>query len=368
VILAGLRVVEVEGLGPAPFAAMWLADLGAEVTVIHRPAPPLPGFPDPNPLDRGKRSVVLDLKRAEDLAVARALIAGADVLIEGMRPGVMERLGLGPEPMQALNPRLVYGRMTGWGQTGPLAQTAGHDLAYLARSGAAWYASPPGAPPFPPPTLVGDMGGGAAYLVVGVLAGVIAARATGRGTVVDAAIVDGSAHLMALLMALRAGGAFAEARGQSLLDGPPWSRCYPCADGWMAVQALEPAFYAALIERLGLADDPVMAGQHDRAQWPAQAGRLAAAFATRTRAAWDAVFAGSDACVAPVLSPAEAAADPHLAARQTWVTADGTLAPAPAPRFGGAAPTARPAPRRGADNATVRAEIARRLADSGQFP
>jgi crotonobetainyl-CoA:carnitine CoA-transferase CaiB-like acyl-CoA transferase len=368
VILTGLRVVEVEGLGPAPFAAMWLADLGADVTVIHRPAPPLPGFPDPNPLDRGKRSVVLDLKAAEGLAAARALIARADVVIEGMRPGVMERLGLGPEAMQALNPRLVYGRMTGWGQTGPLAQTAGHDLGYLARSGAAWYASPPGQPPFPPPTLVGDMGGGAAYLVVGVLAGVIAARATGRGTVVDAAIVDGSAHLMSLLMALRAGGAFAEARGASLLDGPPWSRCYPCADGWMAVQALEPQFHAALLDRLGLAGDPLMAGQHDRTKWPAQAERLAAVFAGRTRAAWDAVFAGSDACVAPVLSPAEAAADPHLAARGTWIMAEGALAPAPAPRFGTAAPAPRPAPRRGAHSDEIRAEIASTRGEMGQFP
>ena len=367
-ILAGLRVVEVEGLGPAPFAAMWLADLGADVTVIHRAAPPLPGFPDPNPLDRGKRSVVLDLKAPDDLAAARALIAAADVLIEGMRPGVMERLGLGPEAMAALNPRLVYGRMTGWGQTGPLAQRAGHDLAYLARSGAAWYASPPGAPPFPPPTLLGDMGGGAAYLVVGVLAGVIAARATGRGTVVDAAIVDGSAHLMALLMALRAGGAFSEARGESLLDGPPWSRCYPCADGWMAVQALEPPFYTALLDRLGLSDDPVMQGQHDRAKWPAQAARLAAVFAGRTRAEWDARLAASDACAAPVLSPAEAADDPHMAARGTWVRPGGALAPAPAPRFAGMAPAPRPAPRRGADSAAIRAEIATLRRDQGQFP
>jgi crotonobetainyl-CoA:carnitine CoA-transferase CaiB-like acyl-CoA transferase len=359
VILEGLRVVEVEGLGPAPFAAMWLADLGADVTVIHRPAPPLPGFPDPNPLDRGKRSVVLDLKAASDRALAFRLMAGADIVLEGMRPGVMERLGLGPADLHAANPALVYGRMTGWGQDGPLAQRAGHDLAYLARSGAAWYASPPGQPPFPPPTLVGDMGGGAAYLVVGVLAGVIAARATGRGTVVDAAIVDGSAHLMALLMALRAGGAFAETRGESLLDGPPWSRCYACADGWIAVQALEPQFHAALLAGLGLSDDPAMVPQHDRTLWPAQADRFAAIFATRTRAEWDAVFAGTDACVAPVLSPAEAARDPHLAARGTWVEGP-ALAPAPAPRFGSTPPAApRPAPRRGEHTAAIRGDAGR---------
>lgn len=356
-ILAGLRVVEVEGLGPAPFAAMWLADLGAAVTVIHRPAPPLPGFPDPNPLDRGKRSVVLNLKTAGDRAAAFRLMARADIVLEGMRPGVMERLGLGPADLHAAKPTLVYGRMTGWGQDGPLAQRAGHDLAYLARSGAAFYASPPGAPPFPPPTLLGDIGGGAAYLVVGVLAGVIAARATGRGTVVDAAIVDGSAHLMALLMALRAGGAFRDARGESLLDGPPWSRTYACADGWIAVQALEPQFHAALLAGLGLAGDPEMTPQHDRSLWPAQAERFAAIFATRSRAEWDAVFAGTDACVAPVLSPAEAARDPHLAARGTWRT-DPHLAPAPAPRFGDAPPAApKPPPRRGEHTAAILAEL-----------
>lgn len=358
-MLAGLRVLEVEGLGPAPFAAMWLADLGAEVTVIHRPSPPLPGFPDPNPLDRGKRSIVLDLKREGDAAVARALAARADVLIEGLRPGVMERLGLGPDALTAANPRLVYGRMTGWGQTGPLAERAGHDLAYLARSGALWYASPPGQPPFPPPTLLGDMAGGAAYLTVGILAAVIRARATGRGAVVDAAIVDGAPHLMALLMALEAGGAFREARGQSLLDGPPWSRCYACADGWMAVQALEPPFHAALLAGLGLGDDPLMQPQHDPALWPEQAARMAAAFAARTRAEWDAVFAGTDACVAPVLSPREAAADPHMAARGSWIRVGGAPAPAPAPRFDGAAPPdPRPAPRRGADGDRIRGEIA----------
>ncbi len=204
-MLAGIRIVEVEGLGPAPFAAMMLAEMGAEVTVIHRPDPAqVPGMGGPNALDRGKRSIALDLKSPDDLSVARALIASADGVIEGFRPGVMERLGLGPGEMQSANPALVYGRMTGWGQTGPRAQEAGHDLNYAALSGALWYAGLPGDAPFPPPTMLGDIGGGALYLVIGMLAGLIRARATGQGSVVDAAIVDGTAHMMGLLMAIRA--------------------------------------------------------------------------------------------------------------------------------------------------------------------
>src|SRR6056297_2173471 len=205
-MLNGVRVVEIEGLGPGPFAAMMLADLGAEVTVIHRRAKPDALTSDPSLLDRGKRSILLDLKDQTDLKVAKALISGSDILIEGFRPGVMERLGLGPDEMHATNRTLVYGRMTGWGQTGPKAHSAGHDFTYLASSGALWYASPPGQPPFPPPTLLGDVGGGALYLVAGLLAGHISALRTGQGTVVDAAIVDGSAHMMSLLMALSQAG------------------------------------------------------------------------------------------------------------------------------------------------------------------
>lgn len=355
-MLKGLRVIEFEGLGPGPFAAMLLADLGAEVITIHRPGPDAPGL-----LDRGKRSIVLDLKAPEDLATARALIASAEALIEGLRPGVMERLGLGPEACQALNPGLVYGRMTGWGQEGPLAPVAGHDLNYLARSGALWFAGAPGDAPVPPPTLVGDIGGGAMYLAVGLLAGVMRARMTGQGTVVDAAIVDGSAHMLALLLSLRQPGARGFARGASLLDGPHWSRSYPTADGGhVAVQALEPKFYALLLQGLGLAGDPAMAAQHDPAQWPAQTARLAAIFAAHPRAHWEQLFGASDACVAPVLSPDEAAADPHMAARGCWQEVEGTLQPAPAPRFDGARAGIAPRPARDQHRAEIRADLRQR--------
>lgn len=357
-MLEGLRIVEFEGLGPGPFAAMWFADQGAEVVVIQRPGgPPLPGLPDANLLDRGKRAIALDLKAPADLEVVRALVARADAVIEGYRPGVMERLGLGPEALQGLNPRLVYGRMTGWGQDGPRAEQAGHDLNYIASSGALWYAGNPGEAPFTPPTLVGDIGGGAMYLVAGMLAALWRARASGRGAVVDAAIVDGSAHMMALLMSMQAAGLFRAARGASLLDGPHWARSYACADGFVSVQCLEAKFYAEFLARMGLADDPRFARQFDPATWGPATAALAAIFAGGTRAHWAGVFAGSDACVAPVLSPAEAAADPHLAARGTWV-AEGALQPCAAPRFDGVAPPAPPAPPgRDADRAAILAEL-----------
>jgi alpha-methylacyl-CoA racemase len=361
-MLAGVRVIEFEGLGPGPFCGMLLADLGADVIVVHRPgASDLPGMQGENLLDRGKRSIVLDLKDAADRAAALDLIASADALIEGARPGVMERLGLGPAQAQACKPSLVYGRMTGWGQTGPLAPVAGHDLNYIARSGALWYASSPGDAPLTPPTLVGDIGGGAMYLAVGLLAGILNARATGKGTVVDAAIVDGSAHMMALVMAIRGQGGFVTERGGSLLDGPHWSRTYRCAcGGHIAVQALEPKFYALLLAGLGLADDPAFRDhQFDRAAWPGLTARMADIFASRSRDHWAALFSGSDACLAPVLSPDEAAADPHIAARGIWAG----HAPAPAPRFDGATRTPGPIPARGAQSAEIRAELARRRAD-----
>lgn len=366
-MLNGMRVVEFEGIGPGPFCGMLLADLGADVIVIHRPtANAVPGMGGDSLLDRGKRSITLDLKTADDKATALALIATADALIEGNRPGVMERLGLGPEDCHAVNPALVYGRMTGWGQTGPLAPVAGHDLNYIGRSGALWYAGAPGAAPLTPPTLVGDIGGGAMYLAVGLLSGVLNARATGKGAVVDAAIVDGSAHMMALLMSLRAGGAVVTDRGQSLLDGPHWSRSYPCACGsWIVVQALEPKFYHLFLQGLGLAQDEAMiAGHYDRAAWPELTRRVAAIFASQPRSHWETVFAGSDACVAPVLSPDDAAQDAHIAARGIWM-GDQTLQPAPAPRFDGQRRTPGPIPARGAHSAELRAELAKR-AGSGQ--
>lgn len=358
-MLEGLRIIEIEGLGPGPFAAMTLADLGAEVICVQRQSGPgLPGVPDASLLDRGKKTIVLDLKSPADRPVLEALIASADGLIEGFRPGVMERLGLGPTECHALNPRLVYGRMTGWGQEGPRALQAGHDLNYIALSGALWYASPPGTPPLTPPTLVGDIGGGAMYLLAGMLAGLIRAGRTGRGTVVDAAIVDGSAHMMALVMLMQSGGLFRAERGRSLLDGPHWSRSYACADGgFVSVQCLEPKFYAEFLSILSLSDDPDFAHQNDPRVWPAATGRLAALFASQPRDHWTRLFAGSDACVAPVLAPEEAAADPHLAARGTWTRRDGVLQPRPAPRFDGVAAEPAAAPRRDQHRAEILAML-----------
>jgi len=357
-MLEGLRIVEIEGLGPGPFAAMMLADLGAEVICVQRAGgPPLPGLPERSLLDRGKKTIALDLKAPQDRPVLEALIRRADGLIEGFRPGVMERLGLGPAECQAWNPRLVYGRMTGWGQDGPRALTAGHDLNYIALSGALWYASLPGEPPVTPPTLLGDIGGGALYLVAGMLAGLIRAGRSGQGTVVDAAIVDGSAHMMSLLMLMQAGGSFRTARGQSVLDGPHWSRSYQCADGgFVSVQCLEPKFYAEFLSLLSLSGDADFSRQNDPALWPRATERLTSLFATQPRDHWTALFAGSDACVAPVLSPAEAARDPHLSARGTWAR-DGILQPRPAPRFDGRVPDPAEAPGRDQH----RAEILQRL-------
>ncbi|WP_338551209.1 CaiB/BaiF CoA transferase family protein [Roseovarius phycicola] len=353
-MLSGIKVVEFEGLGPGPFAAMMLADLGAEVIVIQRPGPANPTMGEHNMLDRGKRAVVLDLKLPKGFAAARALVNDADALIEGLRPGVMERLGLGPEAFAHTNPKLVYGRMTGWGQDGPRAHTAGHDYNYIATSGALWYASTPGDVPLTPPTIVGDIGGGALYLVAGILAGILNATRTGQGTVVDAAIVDGSAHMMALFMAMAGGGNVSKTRGRSLLDGPPWGRVYPCADGaYLSVQCLEPQFYAIFLDQMGLSDDPDFADQYDRAQWPNQTARLAEIFSGQPVSHWAALFAGTDACVAPVLDPWSAKDDPHMAARAVWSEGQGVLQPAPAPRFGGIAPQPASIPERGADTETV---------------
>ena len=353
-MLDGIRIVEFEALGPAPFAGMLLADLGAEVIVVHRPGDPAnPAKTATSLLDRGKRSITLDLKDAGDHATARALIVSADALIEGLRPGTMERLGLGPADAHALNPALVYGRMTGWGQDGPRATQAGHDLNYLALSGALFYAGLPDEVPAVPPTMLGDTGGGALYLAVGLLGGIVKARDTGKGCVVDAAILDGASHLMALLLSM--GPRFSTgARGRSLLDGPHWSRCYACADGrHIAVQCLEPGFHAVFLERLGLAADPAFAAPYDPATWPAATDRLAALFVTRARDHWAAVFADTDACVAPVLTPDEVRADPHVAARGIWQQG----APMPAPRFDGAVRRPGPVPDRGGETDVILQEL-----------
>ena len=363
-MLNGIRIIEVEGLGPGPFAGMLLADLGADVIVVHRKGGnPTPGVPDKPLLDRGKRSIALDLKDPEDKATFLQLATTTDGLIEGFRPGVMEKLGLGPEDLHALNPRLAYGRMTGWGQSGPLAHAAGHDLNYISLSGALWPASLPGTPPVTPATLVGDIGGGALYLVIGLLSAILNARQTGKGTTVDAAIVDGSAHMMNLMMTLRQVSPGYGARGTSPLDGAHWSRSYRCADeGFVSVQCLEPKFYALFLEKLGLTEDAdfAPARQFDASTWPQATERLAALFASEPRDHWARLFLGTDACVAPVLSPDEAAAHPLNASRGHWLTAEGTLQAAPAPRFDGKCTTPGPIPARGQHDTEIRAELAAR--------
>jgi alpha-methylacyl-CoA racemase len=335
--LAGLRVVELAGVGPGPFCAMLLADLGADVLRIDRPGPAELGLDIPRELDlplRGRRSVAIDLKSPAGAAAARRLIGRADALIEGFRPGVAERLGLGPDACLALNPRLVYGRMTGWGQDGPLATAAGHDINYLALAGALGAIGPSGGPPVPPLNLVADLGGGALYLAFGLLAALHERTVSGRGQVVDAAMVDGAASLMTSTFGLAAAGRWRDTRGSNDLDGgAPWYSAYETADGrFVAVGAIEGRFYAELLRRLGL-DPASLPAQHDRSGWPLLRHRLAEAFLTRTRDEWTRVMEGSDACVAPVLSLTEAASHPHNVARGTFVEVDGVVQPGPAPRF-----------------------------------
>ncbi|UHC14270.1 CoA transferase [Methylobacterium currus] len=336
--LAGLRIVEFAGIGPGPFAAMLLADMGAELVRLDRP-----GGADPysqNVVARGRPTVTVDLKDPGDRAGALALLERADALIEGFRPGVMERLGLGPDIVLARNPRLVYGRMTGWGQDGPLARSAGHDITYMAVTGAL-AAIGPAERPVPPLNLVGDYGGGSLYLVAGLLAGLLSAGRTGRGQVVDAAICDGAASLMAMFSELASQGRWSDRREANLLDGgAPWYRAYACRDGrHVAIGPLEPQFYALFRRLTGLDADPDFDRRDDPAMWPILRHKLEMLFAGRTRDEWCRLLEGTDACVAPVLSLSEAADHPHLAARGTFVTVDGTVQPAPAPRFSGT-PTA----------------------------
>lgn len=331
--MRGVRVVEIAGLGPGPFAAMTLADLGADVIRVDRPGggwSPVP--PGHDLLTRGRPSVALDLKQPAGIATVLDLVERADVLIEGFRPGVAERLGIGPDACFARNAALVYGRMTGWGQDGPLAQTSGHDIDYIAVAGALHGFGRAGGPPQIPANLLGDFGGGGMYLVTGVLAALLEARTSGEGQVVDAAIVDGAAHLMSMLVGLSGAGLWSDERGTNLLDsGAPFYDVYETADGeHMAVGALEPQFYAELVARLELHDPP---DRNDPSQWPALRKVLSDVFATRTQAEWTDVFAGSDACVAPVTPLSEAPEHDHLAARQTYAKHHGVVQPAPAPRF-----------------------------------
>jgi alpha-methylacyl-CoA racemase len=339
--LAGIRVVELAGLGPVPHAGMVLADLGADVLRIDRPGA-VPMAP-PGPVDRGRRAVALDLGHPDGAAAALTLAAAADVLVEGFRPGVMERLGLGPDRLLARNPRLVYARMTGWGQDGPLAGAAGHDLNYLALTGALAAIGPAGGAPLPPLNLVADYGGGSMLVLVGVLAALVERARSGRGQVVDAAMVDGVSSLLALTYGLLSAGLWREERGANLLDGgAPYYRTYRCADGgYVAVAALEDRFWGELVAAVRL-DLTGIADRTRPADWPLLGERLAAAFATRTRDEWAKAFAGVDACVTPVLTLGEAAAHPQLGGRGA-VTADGRrpggsgsasgLAPGSAPRF-----------------------------------
>lgn len=353
--LAGVRVVELAGLAPGPFACMVLADLGAHVLRVDRPVSRAGAAEVPtDALGRGRTSVAVDLKSPEGAALVRRLASDADVLVEGFRPGVAERLGVGPADCQALNAALVYGRITGWGQEGPLAGRAGHDINYLALSGALAPMGRAGEAPAAPLNLLADFGGGGMLLAVGVLAALVERASSGRGQVVDAAMVDGAALLTTFLHGMRAAGAWPGARGENLLDGgAPFYDTYETADGgYMAVGALEPAFYAALLEGLGL-DVPDVPDRQDPAQWPALRSVLAQAFSTRTRAEWVEVFAGVDACVTPVLEPSEAPSDPHAVARSAFVDVGGVTLPAPAPRFSrttAGSPAPAPAPgQRGAD-------------------
>ncbi|MET9759029.1 CaiB/BaiF CoA-transferase family protein [Streptomyces sp. NPDC006372] len=353
--LAGVRVVELAGIGPGPFAAMLLADFGADVVRVDRPGGPgLAIDPAYDVTNRNKRSVVVDLKHPDGPARVLDLATRADVLVEGYRPGVAERLGVGPGDCHARNPRLVYGRMTGWGQDGPLAQRAGHDIAYIAPTGTLGMIGRPDEPPAVPANLLGDYAGGSLYLVVGVLAALHHARETGTGQVVDAAIVDGASHLATMIHGMLAAGGWQDRRGANLLDGGcPYYGTYETADGrYMAVGALESRFYAEFLALLGIEDQAE--ARKDVTRWDELREQVAIRFKTRTRDEWAAVFEGSDACVAPVLSLREAPHHPHLAARGTFTDHGGITQPAPAPRFSATPTSVRTGPALpGADTAEV---------------
>jgi alpha-methylacyl-CoA racemase len=362
-VLSGLRVVELEAIGPVPFAGMVLADLGADVLRIDRPAPPADlglrfDGPRVDVLGRGKRSLALDLKAPGAAQAVRRIAARADVLIEGFRPGTMERLGVGPDVLLAANPRLVYGRMTGWGQQGPLASTAGHDINYIAMSGLLSTIGPPDGKPVPPLNLLGDFGGGGLLLALGVVSAAWCVQRGGRGQVVDAAMTEGAALLGSAVWGLAASGLWREGRGRNLLDGgAPWYDTYETADGcYMAVGAIEERFYAELLQGLGV-DAASVPPRGDRASWPALRERLAQVFRERTQAQWCTVFDGTDACVSPVLTMAQAPTSAHAQARGSFVSVDGVVQPGRAPRFTGVDDTTpRGPPQRGEGGAAALAE------------
>ena len=344
--LHGVKVIEFAGIGPGPFCAMLLSDMGAEVVRIDRK-----GGRGANKFDitsRGRRSIALDLKRPEAVEVALKLIAQSDALLEGFRPGVMEKLGLGPDVALKRNPKMVYGRMTGWGQTGPLAHAAGHDINYIALTGALHAIGRKGDSPVPPLNLVGDFGGGALYLAFGMACALFEARGSGKGQVVDCAMTDGAASLMSMFYGFKAMGMWADEKGHNLLDGGAhFYDTYETSDGkWVSIGSIEPQFYALLLEKTGI-NDPDFQSQMDRSKWPTLKEKIARVLKTKTRAEWDKLMEGSDVCYAPVLSLAEAPNHPHNKARATFVELEGVVQPAPAPRFSrtkpeiqGVAPTA----------------------------
>jgi len=357
--LSGIRVLEFESIGPAPFAGMLLADMGADVLVIDRPATTDLGLKRERWYDvmmRGKRSVTLDLKKKDSSQAALELLAHADALIEGMRPGVMERLGLGPDEALKRNPKLVYGRMTGWGQDGPLAPRAGHDINYIALAGVLHAFGRKGEAPVPPLNLVGDFGGGGMLLGFGVACALLEASRSGRGQVVDAAMVDGASLLAAMFAGFLKAGTWSEQRGENILDtGAPWYNVYETRDGkHVSIGSIESRFFDELVSRLGLRDVPP---QHDRARWPEMRSLLEKAFKSKTRDEWCKVFEGSDACFAPVLSWSEARRDPHNKSRKSFVEVSGVEQPAPAPRFSRTPGAVRRAPpERGEGGAAALAE------------
>jgi alpha-methylacyl-CoA racemase len=336
--LHGIRILEIAGIGPGPFAAMMLSDMGAEVVRVDRADKVRGGDPAAPPADvlnRGRRSIGIDLKNADGVEALLTLVESADALIEGFRPGVTERLGFGPDVCLARNPRLVYGRMTGWGQDGPYAQAAGHDINYIALAGALDSIGRAGERPVPPLNLVGDFGGGGMLLAFGVACALVERASSGKGQVVDAAMVDGSAILMTMFHAFRAMGIWEDERGTNMLDsGAHFYDVYETKDGkYVTIGSIEPQFYAELLERTGLKDDDTLPHQHDRAQWPALKERFIELFKTKTRDEWCELMETSDVCFAPVLSMTEAPAHPHNQARGTFVERNGIVQPAPAPRF-----------------------------------
>lgn len=330
--LQGIRIIELAGIGPGPFAGMMLADHGAEVIRVDRPGARIDAR---DPLLRGRRVIGVDLKSAEGKALVLDLVKSADALFEGFRPGVTERLGLGPAECHSVNPKLVYGRMTGWGQFGPYANAAGHDINYIALAGALHAYGRAGEKPTPPINMVGDFGGGGMMLAFGMVSALLHAKTTGQGQVIDCAMTDGAAALMAMIWGFRANGIWKDERGVNLLDtGAHMYDTYECADGkWISIGSLEPQFYALLLEKTGLKDDADFAAQMNSAQWPALKERLTTLFKTRTRDDWCADMEMTDVCFAPVLSMNEAPHHPHNAARGTFVEADGVMQPAPAPRY-----------------------------------